>query len=68
MEGINGLITLLQILIPLGGAARIAYCALVLNMNGEESASYWKRVRNILVFVVLAECAAGFLKMVANYF
>lgn len=68
MEKINQMITFLQVIIPLGGAARIVYCLAVMSMDGEEQSSYKKRIRNILVFIVLAECASGFLRMAAHYY
>lgn len=68
MEKINQMITFLQVIIPLGGAARIIYCLAVMSVDEEEQSSYKKRIRNILVFVVLAECASSFLRMAANYY
>lgn len=68
MEKINQMIAFLQMVIPLGGAARIIYCLAAMSADEDGQASYKKRIRNILVFIVLAECASGFLRMVARYY
>lgn len=68
MEKINQMIAFLQVVIPLGGAARIIYCLAAMSADEDGQASYKKRIRNILVFIVLAECASGFLRMVARYY
>ena len=68
METIQGFITLLLILIPAGGGARIVYCALAMTADQENSASYKRRIRNLIIFIILAECVSGILALVASYF
>lgn len=68
MEDIQLLITFLLILIPLGGGARIVYCLTVMAADSDEEKTYKVRIRNVLVFVALAECVAGLLKAVLSYF
>ena len=68
METIQGFITLLLILIPAAGGARIVYCAAAMAADQENAASYKRRIRNLAIFIGLAECAAGVLKLVASYF
>lgn len=68
MEHIKAMTRFLQILIPLAGAARIVNCLAVMSADEEAAASYRKRIRNIIVFIVLSECAAGLFGMVAGYY
>lgn len=68
MNEIQMLITLLQILIGAGAGARIVYCYIMINVDGEEDAKVYKvRIRNVLVFAVLAETIGGILQIVQNY-
>lgn len=68
MEQIQQLITFMLVIIPVGAAVRIGYCLIVLSMDSEEERSYKVRIRNVIVFTVLAETIAGLLKVVLNYF
>lgn len=68
MEQIQQLITFMLIIIPAGAAARIGYCLVVLAMDSEEERSYKVRIRNVIIFTVLAETIAGLLKVILNYF
>ena len=67
MDTIQGIIRLLQILIPAGGAVRILLCLSYMAME-EDPRPYRKRIRNVLIFVVLSECTAGILQLIASYF
>lgn len=68
METIQELMLLLLILIPAAGAVRIILCAIYMSSSEEETTSYKKRIRNTLVFIVLAETVTGVIAMIANYF
>lgn len=68
MDQIQGLITFLQALIPIGAGARIVYSLMAMAADSEEEHSYRKRIRNALVFVVLAEVISGLLQLVLDYF
>ncbi|MEG2420825.1 MAG: hypothetical protein RSB55_04695 [Oscillospiraceae bacterium] len=68
MESIQELTHILQILIPIGAGARIAYCLSAMAMDSDEDKSYKTRIRNTLVFVVLAEVAAPLLLAVIRYY
>lgn len=68
MEQIQELISFLQILIALGGAARGVYCAILIAPKDEEAESYKKRLKNLLIFLVLSETVGELIKTVIGYF
>lgn len=68
MEHIQELIGFLQILIALGGAARGVYCAILIAPKDEEAKSYKTRLKNLLIFIVLAETICELIKTVVDYF
>ena len=69
MEQIQQLIQLLQIAIPIAGGARIIYCLAIANLVPEsEKQSLWPRIRNLLIFIVLAQCLTAILWLILNYF
>lgn len=68
MEKINEMITWLLILIPVGSGARILYCLAAMPVDEDAVDSYRKRIKNILVFVAIAESLTGILKAVAHYY
>lgn len=68
MEQIENMIGWLQIIIPIAGAARIVYCLAVMSADEDAAASYRKRIRNILIFLVFSECVTGVFRMVASYY
>lgn len=68
MSEIQDLISFLQILIPTGVTLRTIYCCAAVHANDEEEKSYKARIKNALVFVVLAETISGLLKVVIGYF
>lgn len=68
MNEIQMLIFALQALIAVGAAARIGYCFAMINANEEEDPKVYKvRIRNVVVFAVLAETIGGILQIVQNY-
>lgn len=68
MELINEAINALLILIPLAAVPRFVYCMIKMNVEPEEAQIYKTRMKNLLVFLVIAECAVGLLQLVKNYF
>lgn len=69
MDHIKALIQILLVVIPIGAAARVAYCLIVINMDGDEEQSYRKRIRNALVFMAIAEAGmGGLLGWAASFF
>ena len=65
---ISQIITLFQVLIPIGAAARIAACAFTMAMDSDTVASLKPRIRNALIFTVLAECITGAIQLFASYY
>lgn len=68
MNEIQMLITILQILIGAGAVARIGYCCVMMISDGEEDRKVYEvRIRNVVVFAVLAETIGGILQIVQSY-
>jgi hypothetical protein len=55
-------------LIRAGAAFRVVYCLVRMGMNEEEAGMYKKRVRNTIVFYVIAECIWQLKELVLNYY
>lgn len=67
MENIDMLINWLLVLIPVGVLARVIYCLCYIPVDEEQSALYKRRIRNCFLFLVVAETAAGLLKVIESY-
>lgn len=67
MDELLSLISLFQILIPIGGAMRIILCAIYMAME-EDPTPYKKRIKNVLIFIVLSECIGSLFHVVLSYF
>lgn len=67
METIQGFISFLLLLVPVGTTVRIVLC-LIYATAEEDPAPYRKKARNALIYAVLAESIAGILKLAAGYF
>lgn len=65
---INSLITVLLVIIPIGAAARLIYCALKAAASEEEAPVMKKRAKNIIVFTIIAETAMGIVATVIRYY
>lgn len=68
MNGVYGLVSFLQILIPLAAVPRVIYCLIYISMDNDQAASYKRRIRNLIVFVVLAECIGELILVIKNYY
>lgn len=69
MQQVSQLITVLLILLPLAAAARIVYCLIAMSTDhSDDSSSYKRRIRNILIFLILAESIMGLIKVISGYF
>ena len=67
MEKIQELIRWLLVILPLGVSARIIYCLCCIPTDSDNEATHKRRIRNALVFLVLAETIAGLLTVISNY-
>ncbi|MEM5780049.1 MAG: hypothetical protein AAGU02_02750 [Lawsonibacter sp.] len=68
METIDQMISWLLVFIPLGGTARILYCLAAMSADSDARDSFQKRIKNILIFIVVAEILSGLLKLIAHYY
>lgn len=67
-DTIQGLITAFLVIIPVGGATRILMCAVIMMLDGDTVQSYKGRIKNVLVFIVLAESIMGVVALAHHYF
>lgn len=56
---LRDIVNVLMVLIPGGAVARIVYCLFCLIGADDEAPMYKKRIKNALVFLVIAVCAWG---------
>jgi len=55
-------------LIRSGAGLRIIYCFIAMGADEEQSASYKKRIKNTLVFYIMAECVWIIKDLVLSYY
>lgn len=55
-------------LIRIGAVLRIVYCLIAMGMDEEQSASYKKRLKNTLVFYIMAESIWILRDLVMSYY
>ncbi len=67
MTELQELIRWLLVILPLGVAARIIYCLCCIPTDSENETTNKRRIRNTLIFFVLAETIAGLLSIIADY-
>lgn len=65
---IQDLINYFLIIIPLAGAVRIIYCLILISADNDEEKSYRIRIRNLIIFIILAECIIGTFMVLTSYF
>ncbi len=68
MDRLDQLIMALLILIPIAGVARIIYCVLSMAADSEESGKMKRRIKNIICFVILAECLVSIIALIESYY
>lgn len=62
------LLHVLMILLPIGTGVRVAICLIQINSDPEQEATYRRRIRNVLIFFILAQTLLGLLAIVEDYF
>lgn len=67
MSTIRDWINVLLLLIPSAAGARAVYCIIKMHMDEEQASLYKRRLINLLVFTVIAECIFGLLTIAAVY-
>ncbi len=68
MQYIDDISAVVLILIRAGAACRVVLCLIRLMTAEEEAAQYKKRLRNTLMFYIVAELAFVIKDIVINYF
>lgn len=68
MEQVKELTAWLLAILPLAVAARVIYCLCCLPTDPEQEGSYRRRIRNALIFLILAETVTGLIHVVAAYY
>lgn len=68
MDRIQELIAVVLGLLPAGAAVRGIYCLIKMQMDAEQVGLYKRRLINLLIFTVIAECAVGVMYCVYAYF
>ena len=68
MQYIDDISAVVLILIRAGAACRVVLCLIKLMTAEEEAAQYKKRLRNTLMFYIVAELAFVIKDIVINYF
>lgn len=68
MSYINELIYALMVLIPLGATPRVIYCLCKIVGDPDQEYSMKRRIKNLVAFAVIAECALSLITLFKNYF
>ena len=68
MDQLNEIITVLLILIPLSAVPRALQCLNMIMTDSEQEGSYRRRLKNLLIFVAIAECSLSVIYWVRSYF
>jgi hypothetical protein len=55
-------------LIRIGAILRIIYCFICMGADEEQSGTYKKRIRNTIIFDIMAECVWVIKDLVMNYY
>lgn len=64
MEQVRELTAWLLAILPLAVAARVIYCLCCLPTDAEQAGSYKRRIRNALLFLILAETVTGLINVI----
>lgn len=65
---IDSLINWLLGLVPLGCGIVAVRCFIGMSTNEDDYTMFKKRLKNALIFCVIAECLVGLLKIIASYY
>lgn len=61
------LLLALRALIPPSVAPRVIYCLIKINTDAEQAPEYKLKMKNALLFVLIAEIATGALEVIRGY-
>ena len=68
MEIIKELSEAFLILIRAGTVMRIVYCFVMMTSNEDEEKSYKKKIRNVMIFYILAELSYSIKDIMFDYY
>ena len=69
MDIINGLINVLRIaIIPAGVLLRVMFCLIKIMYSEDETSIYKKRIKNVILFGIIAEVILSIKSLIEFYF
>lgn len=68
MDQINQIISALMVVIPIGAAPRAISCLGQIISDADQEHTYRTRLKNLFLFVIIAECALSVIQLVRSYF
>ncbi|BCN29527.1 hypothetical protein [Anaeromicropila herbilytica] len=68
MTTLKEIINYIVLLCDVGAGARILYCFLQIHSNPDEEKSYLKKIRNVVIFLILANSALALKELITRYF
>ena len=63
----GSLLNVLMGIMPLSAGPRIIYCLCKMMNDPEQRVNYTARIKNLLAFLVIAECALGIIQYLLRY-
>lgn len=68
MDYVQSILRWLLYILPAAVGARCAYCLCLMATDREQEAIYRRRIRNALIFLVIAESVDGLLHILVGYY
>lgn len=68
MKTLLEIINYLVVLIDIGAGSRIIYCLIMINSEPDDIKTYTKKIKNLIIFVILANTALSFKIMLERYY
>ena len=68
MNYINQIISALMVIIPIGAVPRVIYCLCKIVDDADQEHSYITRIKNLVAFVIIAECSLSIINLIRGYF
>lgn len=68
MDYVQSILRWLLYILPAAVGARCAYCLCLMTTDREQEAIYRRRIRNALIFLVIAESVDGLIHILVSYY
>lgn len=68
MTTLSNILSLLLTLVPIGGAMRIVILCIQCTLNPEEESKYKTRIKNVLIFIVIAVSVRTIRQLIITYY